>query len=142
MPYTKVSDLPDYVPADKATQWMAVFNNAYAKAVAGGMSKDDAEQSAFKQANGVAGPNAKGGSMLRETRMFVIGDLKAEKRAGDAESTGAMVVAGYAATYNRPTIIRGWDNFKEVIKPGAFKRSVENKADVRFLRNQDRKSVV
>src|SRR5437899_2552150 len=69
--------------------------------------------------------------------MFVIGDLKAEKRAGDAEGTGAMVVAGYAATYNRPTIIRGWDNFKEVIKPGAFKRSVENKADVRFLRNHD-----
>lgn len=57
--YKKASDVPKNVPADKKKQWMEVWNSAYKKAKKDGKSDADAESSAFAQANGVAGPNAK-----------------------------------------------------------------------------------
>ena len=59
MPYSKPSEAPAYVPDDKRAQWIAVWNSAYKRALKDGKSKDDAEASAFAQANGVAGPNSK-----------------------------------------------------------------------------------
>lgn len=57
--YKSAADVPDYVPDDKKAQWKEVWNSAYAKALKDGKSKDEAEKSAFAQANGVAGPKAK-----------------------------------------------------------------------------------
>ena len=59
MPYSSVSEIPDYVPKAKRRQWMAVFNSAYKRARKDGKSEKDSEASAFAQANAVAGPNSK-----------------------------------------------------------------------------------
>jgi len=56
--YKSADEVPDYVPADKKAQWKEVWNSAYKKAKKEGKSAEDAEKSAFAQANGVAGPNA------------------------------------------------------------------------------------
>ncbi len=56
--YKNAKDVPEYVPSDKKAQWLEVWNSAYKAAIKDGKSKDDAEKSAFAQANGVAGPNA------------------------------------------------------------------------------------
>ncbi|HVI09591.1 MAG TPA: hypothetical protein VND65_14980 [Candidatus Binatia bacterium] len=58
-PYASAAEVPDYVPEAKRKQWMEVWNSAYERAKKKGMSDKDAEESAFAQANGVAGPNAK-----------------------------------------------------------------------------------
>jgi hypothetical protein len=59
MPYASVSEVPDYVPESKRKQWLEVWNSAYARAKKDGKEGKAAEQSAFAQANAVAGPNAK-----------------------------------------------------------------------------------
>jgi hypothetical protein len=59
MPYSSVKDVPDYVPAENRKQWLEVFNSAYAAATKDGKSEKEAEEHAFAEANGVAGPNAK-----------------------------------------------------------------------------------
>src|SRR6266481_6301948 len=59
MPYSSVSEVPDYVPSAKRKQWLAVFNSAFKRAKKKGKTDKQAEQSAFAQANAVAGPNAK-----------------------------------------------------------------------------------
>lgn len=59
MPYSSASDAPSYVPKAKRKQWIAVWNSAYDRAKKDGKSDKEAESSAFAQANGVAGPNAK-----------------------------------------------------------------------------------
>jgi hypothetical protein len=58
MPYSKPSEAPDYVPEDKRAQWIAVWNSAHAKAKKDGKNDEEAESSAFAQANGVAGPKS------------------------------------------------------------------------------------
>lgn len=58
MPYSKPSEAPSYVPKAKKKQWIAVWNSAYARAKKDGKSDKDSESAAFRQANGVAGPNA------------------------------------------------------------------------------------
>jgi len=55
MPYASVSEVPNYVPADKRKQWLDVWNSAYERAK--GTDKER-EKSAFAQANGVAGLNS------------------------------------------------------------------------------------
>ena len=55
---------------------------------------------------------------------------KAEVRAKD---DGAKVITGYAAMFNSPSQDLG--GFIEVIKPGAFTKSLANGADVRCLFN-------
>ena len=58
MPYSSVSDVPSYVPKGKRKQWLAVFNSAWKRAKKDGKTDKEAEQSAFAQANAVAGPNS------------------------------------------------------------------------------------
>jgi SPP1 gp7 family putative phage head morphogenesis protein len=65
--YHSVDELPEYMhdlPKRQQRQWMAVWNSAYARAKKpkddGGLGMDtaEAEAFAFRNANGVAGPNA------------------------------------------------------------------------------------
>ena len=56
MPYTNVDQVPDYVPASKARQWLTTWNDAFAKAILAGESKEDAEKLAFIAANKIAAP--------------------------------------------------------------------------------------
>lgn len=56
---------------------------------------------------------------------------KTEVRIGEGDAT---FIDGYAAVFDQPTII--WD-FEEVIAPGAFKRALSEKQDVRALFNHD-----
>jgi uncharacterized protein len=65
--YGSSKEVPDYVPADSKAQWKEVWNSAYHKAKKDGASDKDAEESAFKQANGVAGPNARAEETLHES---------------------------------------------------------------------------
>ena len=58
MPYSRIDEVPDYVPKDKRRQWMSVFNSAHAAAKEDGKSDKEAEESAFAQANAMAGPNS------------------------------------------------------------------------------------
>jgi hypothetical protein len=58
MPYASTKEVPDYVPAAKKKQWLEVWNSAYERETEKGQSKEDAEASAFRQANAVAGPNS------------------------------------------------------------------------------------
>jgi SPP1 gp7 family putative phage head morphogenesis protein len=59
MPYSASgSDVPSYVPKARKKQWAAVWNSAYGRSKKDGSSDKDAEAAAFRQANGVAGPNA------------------------------------------------------------------------------------
>ena len=58
----------------------------------------------------------------------------AEFRA-DNNGDGGMRLSGYAAVFNSETTIGGM--FREVVKPGAFKKTIKDKADVRALFNHD-----
>ena len=63
--------------------------------------------------------------------------VKASVLAGD---TNDFVLVGLAASYN--TLSADVGGFKEVIAPGAFKRALENKADVRCLVNHDNSQIL
>jgi HK97 family phage prohead protease len=141
MPYSKPSEAPDYVPDGKKAQWVAVFNSAWKKAKADGKSDDDAEASAFAQANGVAGPNAKSlsaqiemrHSVNREVRMTARAEIRARKT-----DKGPMQLEGYAAMFGVPIVIRDWlGEFTEVVNSGCFSRCLEAGTDVRALFNHD-----
>jgi HK97 family phage prohead protease len=62
-----------------------------------------------------------------ERRSLPVRELRADKEAGTIE--------GYAAVFDEETNIGGM--FREVIKPGAFKRAIKEKQDVRALWNHD-----
>lgn len=58
----------------------------------------------------------------------------------ESKSSGGVRVVGYASTYDQPYPIWGGPDaggFNEVIRPGAFTRSVKERDDVRFLVNHD-----
>ena len=57
-----------------------------------------------------------------------------------AKSDGNKVITGYAAMFNSPSQDLG--GFIEVIKPGAFTKSLANGADVRCLFNHDESMVL
>lgn len=63
----------------------------------------------------------------------------AEFRA-DNNGDGGMRLSGYAAVFNSEAVIGGL--FREVVKPGAFKKTIKDKADVRALFNHDRNIVL
>jgi len=65
----------------------------------------------------------------KEVRYIVADSL--EVRADDEPP----VIEGYAAVFNEETVIGDW--FREVIRPGAFKRAISEKQDVRALWNHD-----
>jgi SPP1 gp7 family putative phage head morphogenesis protein len=58
MPYPSAADVPSYVPQAKRKQWAHVWNSAYARAKKEGKGDKEAEASAFRQANSVAGPSS------------------------------------------------------------------------------------
>src|SRR5262245_49385981 len=57
-----------------------------------------------------------------------------------AKADGTKVITGYAAMFNSPSQDLG--EFVEVIKPGAFTKSLANGADVRCLFNHDESMVL
>lgn len=67
---------------------------------------------------------------VREFRMLGDLELRAE---GDGEKT---VVRGYAAVFDSPSEPIGWDGFTELVKPGAFAKTI-GEADVRALWNHN-----
>ena len=56
-----------------------------------------------------------------------------EVRAADADKP--PVVTGHAAVFEKPTLIGGM--FREQVLPGAFKKTLKDGADVRFLINHE-----
>ncbi len=60
-----------------------------------------------------------------------------ELRAADSDE---LVLVGYAATFNQPTVIGG--QFTEIIAPGAFTRAIAEKQDVTCLLNHDNNIVL
>lgn len=78
----------------------------------------------------------------KATRIYEITDVRATKGKGDNAS--AMTVEGYAALFNRETIINiGWADisWREQIAPGAFQRSVDD-GKVKALWNHDTGAVI
>lgn len=61
-----------------------------------------------------------------ERRSVVVRELRADGESGK--------IAGYAAVFNEETDL-GY--FREVVRPGAFKRAIDEKQDVRALWNHD-----
>lgn len=47
----------------------------------------------------------------------------------------ALIIEGYAAVFDQPTQL--WPGMREVIRKGAFKRTLDHGADVRLLFNHD-----
>ncbi len=69
-------------------------------------------------------------------RMVEMPDAQFELRADD-EGEGLGTLIGYAARFNIETVIHGWEgHFREVIAPGAFKKTLEERGDkVKILFN-------
>jgi HK97 family phage prohead protease len=67
---------------------------------------------------------------VREFRMLGGIEMRAE---GDGDKT---VVRGYAAVFDSPSEPIGWDGFTELVKPGAFRKTIAE-ADVRALWNHN-----
>ena len=137
MPYSKPSDAPDHVPADKKAQWVAVWNSAYKAAKKSGMSDKDAEAKAFAEANGVV---KRSNTMSKFERRFLPIDVTEFRAEKDGEKN---FITGYAAVYDQPTDKVGMGpNVREVIKPGAFTRALKEKQDVRVLFNHDPSAIL
>lgn len=65
-----------------------------------------------------------------ERRSMPVRELRIKSGDGDRDR-----IEGYAAVFNEETVIGGW--FREVIRPGAFARTIKEKQDVRALKNHD-----
>ena len=63
-----------------------------------------------------------------------------EIRSGSSLQTSNGKLVGYAAVFNAPSHDLG--GFREVIKPGAFKRTLADSAHVRALNNHDSNQVL
>lgn len=135
MPYTKTSDVPDYVPADKKKQWMEVWNSVHAAQKKAGASDKTAESEAFKQANGVVKKETK--SMAGKKEVRTITGLKIELREGQGDE---MALVGYAARFNQQS--RNLGGFVETIAPGAFTQSLKDQDDVKVTFNHDPNQVL
>lgn len=65
-----------------------------------------------------------------ETRTDLYRDVPFEVRSAE-ESGDGLTLTGYAAVFNRSTMIDNWEGrFEERIRPGAFKRSINAKMPV------------
>jgi HK97 family phage prohead protease len=129
MPYSKPSDAPDSVPKSKKGQWVEVWNSVYKKAKADGKSDKEAEGEAFKQANGVVKSDERKFTTMAKREIRSITELRAEQSGDD------MVLTGYAALFNSKSKDLG--GFVEEIAPGAFTRSLKEKADVKATFNHN-----
>lgn len=61
MPYASVNEVPSYVPKAKRKQWLEVWNSSY--------KEHGDEERAFREANGVAGPNSSK-KVLTKTELY------------------------------------------------------------------------
>jgi uncharacterized protein len=78
--------------------------------------------------------NPRAAATGRETRHFTVEPVEIRKDAEGA-TTG---LAGYASVTDSPYQIRDmFGDYEEVIRPGAFKRTLDHKDDVRLLLNHD-----
>ena len=66
-----------------------------------------------------------------ERRSMQVRELRIDTRGDDDKS----IIRGHAAVFNEETVIGNF--FREVVKPGAFKRAIKEKQDVRALENHD-----
>lgn len=138
MPAT-VNNAPDYIPEAMKKQWADIWNEVYDKQKKDGKSDKDAEAAAFAQANGVIKKEKKQMPQAKREVRFLAG---CEMRAMD--SAEGMKIAGYAAMWDSPTVIRGFfgDGFNEQIRKGAFSRALAEKQDVRALFNHGPNGIV
>lgn len=72
----------------------------------------------------------------RETRAFSLNAIDVERR----DDGSALRLSGYAAVFNQRASIAGL--FDEVIRPGAFRRAIEDRQDVALLFNHDPNTVI
>jgi HK97 family phage prohead protease len=79
-------------------------------------------------------PNPRAAVTGRETRMFTVQPVELRK---DAEG-GATGLAGYASVTDSPYAVTDWlGEYTEVIRAGAFKRTLDHQDDVRLLLNHE-----
>lgn len=73
----------------------------------------------------------------RETRTQEAGSLRIERR-GEGDSAKRLIV-GHASVFNKwTTIYEGrYFTLREIVRPGAYKRAIKEKQDVRCLLNHD-----
>ena len=74
----------------------------------------------------------------REIRMFA-GALRVEHRASESEKDNLGTLIGHAAVFNQRTNLGFFD---EVIKPGAFRNTLKEGADVRALVDHDPSRII
>lgn len=144
MPYSKPSEAPDYITADKKAQWIEVFNSVYKKAKKDGKSDSEAESFAFQNATGVTGSTSEkksdptigleGSTTVKQEVRFTKSELRAESQGDE------MALVGYAAMFGVESKDLG--GFRETIMPGAFKRSIDASDDVKALFNHNPNSVL
>lgn len=74
-----------------------------------------------------------------EVRAFSIDGIRIEQRAAGEDGGDVLRLAGYAAVFNSPATIGGFD---EVIRPGAFARAINEGQDVALVFNHDPSTVM
>src|SRR3989442_269689 len=126
------SNVPAYVPASKAAAWAKSFNDAYAKAILAGESKDEADKLAFVAANKVAKErsfmNSKNERRVTTALTSLRADLRADKKT----------LSGYAAIFNSRTKIGGM--FHELLSRGCFGDALKT-SDPRFFWNHQKDGI-
>lgn len=66
----------------------------------------------------------------RELRTYDLDDIR-EMALEESEGQGSGKITGHAAVFNQPIRMRMWGfEYDEVIRPGAFKRTIDNGSDV------------
>ena len=71
--------------------------------------------------------------------MYPVAELRFTEVRASATPSGKPRIEGYAATFNNPTQLPG---FREVIKPGAFTRAIDEQHDCVCLFNHDQNNVL
>lgn len=66
--------------------------------------------------------------------------MKLETRSGQLQAASQGRLRGYAAVFNAPSLDLG--GFREIIKPGAFARSLKDAPNVRALYDHDTRQVL
>jgi len=103
-----------------------------ATAIRGGIESQVADSTAEEQLTGQdSRTSAKPPHSKTERRRMCV---DAEFRVGEPDAEGRTVLDGYASVFDRPTDMGGWS---EVIRPGAFTKTLKDGADVRALINHN-----